>query len=86
MAADILNTRRNLLTDIQDLKDQLSEFESCVSEESGSGSEEVDEFKVVEKKGSKKKRKASKTPIKSAEENKKANLDWYENSHDGMTK
>ena len=86
LAADILNTRRNLLTDIQDLKDQLSEFESCVSEESGSGSEEVDEFKVVEKKGSKKKRKASKTPIKSAEENKKANLDWYENSHDGMTK
>ena len=36
IAADILNTRKNLLSDLKDLKEQLSEFDSCVSVQSSS--------------------------------------------------
>ena len=40
LAADILNTRKNLLSEIRDLQDQLSEFDSCRSEQSDSSGDE----------------------------------------------
>ena len=83
IAADILNTKKNLLSEIKDLKDQLSEFDSCVSEQSSS--EESERYEVGGKKGPKQKRKAGKTPLKSNEKQKKANLDWYEHANDGLT-
>ena len=80
LAADILNTRKNLLSEIRDLQDQLSEFDSCRSEQSDSSGDESENKKVKQSK-----RKAGKTPIKSDEKNKKANLDWFEKPHDGST-
>ena len=40
---------------------------------------------VKTQKGTKLKRKAGKTPIKSDEKQKKANLDWYEHAKDGLS-
>ena len=83
IAADILNTRKNILSEIRDLNDQLSEFGSCVSEQSDSSGDES--FKEV--KSHRSKRKAGKSPLKSDEQNKKPALvlDWYENCKDGLT-
>ena len=82
IAADIMNTRKSLLADINDLKDQLSEFGSCVSEVDSS----EDESKSA-KKRNKGKRKAGKSPLKSDEKLKKPALvpDWFLNSKDGLT-
>ena len=85
IAADILNTRKTLLSDIKDLKDQLSDFGSCVSEQPGSSSDESDRYSVGSKKVSKLKRKAGKTPIKSDEKLKKPTLDWFDKANDGLT-
>ena len=83
IAADIMNTRKHLLSEIQDLNDQLSEFGSCLSEQSDSSDSEA--FKEVKRHRSK--RKAGKSPIKSDEKLKKPSLvlDWYENCEDGLT-
>ena len=80
IAADILNTKKNLLSEIRDLQDQLSEFDSCRSEQSDSSGDESENKMVKQSK-----RKAGKTPIKSDEKSKKANLDWFEKPHDGST-
>ena len=85
MAADLMNTNKSLLADLKDIKDQLSDFGSCVSEQSDSSSDESERYTVVSRKEKEKKRKASKTPIKSDEKLKKANLDWFEKSNDGLT-
>ena len=82
-AADIMNTNKSLLSDIKDIKDQLSDFGSCVSEQSDSSSDESERYTLVERKEAK--RKAGKTPIKSDEKLKKANLDWFEKANDGLT-
>ena len=73
LAADILSTRQSLLSEIKDLNEQLSEFGSCVSDFSG---DEVDD----DDKRNTAKRKASRTPIKSDKNLKKAALatDWYD--------
>ena len=73
LAADIMNTKQSLLSEIRDLNDQLSEFGSCVSDISGDEMDSDDKKITV-------KRKASKTPIKSDEKLKKATLvtDWYD--------
>ena len=79
-----MNTRKHLLSEIKDLNDQLSEFGSCVSEQSdSSGSESSKEVKRHRSK-----RKAGKSPIKSDEKLKKPALvlDWYENCEDGFSK
>ena len=76
IASEIINTRKSLLTDIRDLQDQLSDFDSCVSMiDSSSGDEDSGN-----QRGKKKTRKAGKTPIKNDENMKKANLDWYDQS------
>ena len=80
LAADILNTKRSLLSEIRDLQDQLSEFDSCRSEQSDSSGDESESKKVNQSK-----RKAGKTPIKSDDKNKKANIDWFEKPQDGST-
>ena len=83
IAADIINTRKSMLSEIRDLNDQLSEFGSCVSEQSdSSGDESSEQFKRFRSK-----RKAGKSPIKSDEKLKKPALltDWYENCQDDLT-
>ena len=73
LAADILNTKQSLLSEIRDLNDQLSEFGSCVSDISGDEMDGGDKISTA-------KRKASRTPLKSDEKLKKAALvtDWYD--------
>ena len=68
---------------MRDLTDQLSEFGSCVSEQSDSSGDESS--KEVNRHRSK--RKAGKSPITSDEKLKKPALvlDWYENCKDGLT-
>ena len=83
IAADIMNTRRSILSEIRDLNDQLSEFGSCVSEQSDSSGDESGE----QLKSFRSKRKAGKSPLKSDEKLKKPALvtDWYENCQDDLT-
>ena len=78
IAADILNTKVNLLSEIKDLNEKLSEFESCVS------SDYSDDEVANTKNKSRPKRKASKTPIKSDEKVKKPAIssDWYDEAND----
>ena len=82
-AAEIMNSNKSLLHDIKDIKDQLSDFGSCVSEQSDSSSDESERYTLVQRKEAK--RKAGQTPIKSDEKMKKANLDWFEKANDGLT-
>ena len=83
IAADIINTRRSILSEIRDLNDQLSEFGSCVSEQSDSSGDESGE----QLKSFRSKRKAGKSPLKSDEKLKKPALvtDWYESCQDDLT-
>ena len=78
-----MNSNKSLLYDIKDIKDQLSDFGSCVSEQSDSSSDESERYTLVQRKEAK--RKASLTPIKSDEKMKKANLDWFEKANGGLT-
>ena len=83
IAAEIINTRKTLLADIKDMQEQLSEFGSCVSEpEESSGNSEASAIGTPKKgkKMKKVKRKAGRTPLKSDEKPKKANLDCFEAS------
>ena len=80
IAADILNTRVSLLSEIKDLNEQLSEFGSRVS------SDYSDDEVTNDKNKNRAKRKAGKTPIKSNEKLKKPAVvtDWYDESNDGF--
>ena len=80
------NRAKSLLGELKDLKEQISEFGSCVSEISDSSADEFEGFTVDEKRqrGFKKvdpKRKAGRTPIKD-DYGKKANMDWNAEASD----
>ena len=79
IAFDILNKKSllSVVSDIKDLKDQLSDFGSCVSEQSGSSSDESERSSIANHKNNPK-RKAGKTPIKNDEKSKKANVNWFD--------
>ena len=76
IAADILNTKVSLLSEIKDLNEQLSDFGSCISS---------DDEVTNDKNKNRAKRKAGKTPIKSNEKLKKPSVatDWYDECNDG---
>ena len=78
IAADILNSRSSLLSEIRDLNEQLSEFGSCLS------SDYSDDEVKNDKTKNRSKRKAGKSPIKSDEKMKKPALvhDWYDKAND----
>ena len=49
-AAEIMNSNKSLLYDIKDIKDQLSDFGSCVSEQSDSSSDQSERYTLVQRK------------------------------------